>query len=655
MSSEAASSPVLLRSEASAVTVPGAISMRAYWRLFFFVLFLAALYFPALSAWLLPEEHDINQYFSPGYRLPKFNRFMALALYALSVDLIWGYTGLLSLGQGLYFGIGGYLVGYSLLLQKAALNEDKPRFIFDPTTELPPFMFQNRLTEVPSWISPLIDIWLALGLAVLLPMVIAAAFGYVVFQRKIKGVYFSLITQAVVYAMYLLVTNQMPYTGGEGGLYNLAPMELAGRDFKAALPMYLLITTIVVVFALACYALVHSKMGKLLTAIRDNEFRVMALGYNTAMYKTFIYALAGFMAGLAGFLFVASNRTAGPTFFSPIESIEIVIFVAVGGRGTLVGPILGAILVSEGKDIINEKFRDYWPIILGGIFIGVVLFLPEGIVGGVPRLFNFIRTWFYRRPGLTSRWNALRVGIGLMYWGIVLLAVGVSLRVIISFIKTPDGDAGDPATEEVTRSVLEWVLYGFGNGLTWSLLTGTLIFGSIMTVVGQCLCWLGPLETPKRTFVYVSIFCLLAFVVGGYLLLGTPLVDLRRLFGLGGFADADNNAVLGPIALALAAAAVLSWLFFALYMRGLALLHQNETTAKSVWRFILLLAIFVAANVFLNSVSDSIWKVPDHPLFGRLLMASSLAYITAMLALTVWFLRLLYQTHEDINRPTAVG
>ena len=384
MTSQTAPAPSHVVSETPVdLLVPRAATRGAYWRLALFVLFLAALFLPGF-------------YMDPGFRLPKFNRFMALALYALSVDLIWGYTGLLSLGQGLYFGIGGYLVGYSLILQKAALEEGNPRYAFGPDMALPPFMFQNRLTEVPTWIAPLIDIWTAVGLAVLLPMMIAAAFGWVVFQRRIKGVYFSLITQAVVLAVFHLVTNQMPYTGGEGGLYNLAIMELFGQEFKP-FPMYLLITGVVVFFALICYALMNSKMGKILTAIRDNEFRVMALGYNTAMYKTFIFALAGLMAGLAGALFVAANRTAGPTFFSIGESIEVVIFVAVGGRGTLAGAIPGALLVSEGKDLINEKFRDIWPIILGSLFVSVVLFLPEGILGGIPRLFKFLRLWFYRR------------------------------------------------------------------------------------------------------------------------------------------------------------------------------------------------------------------------------------------------------------------
>ncbi len=151
MTSQTAPAPSHVVSETPVdLLVPRAATRGAYWRLALFVLFLAALFLPGF-------------YMDPGFRLPKFNRFMALALYALSVDLIWGYTGLLSLGQGLYFGIGGYLVGYSLILQKAALEEGNPRYAFGPDMALPPFMFQNRLTEVPTWIAPLIDIWTAVG------------------------------------------------------------------------------------------------------------------------------------------------------------------------------------------------------------------------------------------------------------------------------------------------------------------------------------------------------------------------------------------------------------------------------------------------------------------------------------------------------------
>jgi urea transport system permease protein len=623
MSSQAASVLAPARSETPLeVETPRISNRRAYWRLACFLLFVAALFLPGF-------------YMDPGYRLPKFNRFMALALYALSVDLIWGYTGLLSLGQGLYFGIGGYIVGYSLILQKAALEEDKPRYLASPDMALPPFMFQNRLEEVPTWIAPLIDIWLAIALALLIPMVIAALFGWVVFQRRIKGVYFSLITQAVVLSMFHLVTNQMPYTGGEGGLYNLATLELFGFDFlkPSPIPMYLLTTGFVAFFALACYALMHSKMGKVLTAIRDNEFRVMALGYNTAMYKTFIFTLAGLMAGLAGALFVAGNRTAGPTFFSIGESIEVVILVAVGGRGTLAGPILGALLVSEGKDFINEKFRDIWPIILGGMFMSVVLFMPEGILGGIPRFFKFLRIWFYRRPGLTKNWNTVRVGVGLMYWGIVLTGLAVALRIIIG-ITTTSGDADSAAEPQLFVGVVGSILY-------WLIMAG-----SLMALVGQCICWVAPPEIRGKKFVFGSVVSLGIFVLLGLVAIPVPLAELRSVFALRGFGDS------GPILIGLlVCAATVSYLLFTLFLRGVALFYQNETLARSASRFCVLFALFLACTVLLNTLSASVWSVADYPITGRLLFLLRLTYIAMALVVPLWFLRLLYQTHEGINRP----
>src|SRR5262249_40550063 len=152
------------------------------------------------------------------------------------------------------------------------------------------------------------------------------------------------------------------------------------------------------------------------------------------MFKTFVFAFSGLMAGLAGALFVAANQTASPTFFSINDSIEVVIFVAVGGRGTFVGAILGALLVNWGKDYINAVSGTRWPIVLGALFVAVVLFLPEGVVGGVPRFFKFLRIWFYRRPDLSKRWNAVRVGIGLIYWGLLCAALATVIPAVLYLV-----------------------------------------------------------------------------------------------------------------------------------------------------------------------------------------------------------------------------
>jgi urea transport system permease protein len=337
------------------------------------------------------------------FRLNQFARFAALALFALSVDLIWGYTGLLSLGQGLFFGLGAYVIGYSLILQAAALNAGRP-LTFGPHMAMPDFMMQCRLPGGPIWIGPLINIWLALAVAILLPTITAMLFGWLIFARRIKGVYFSLLTQALVFAVYILVFDQRPYTGGVDGLTGLTRLKLFGYTFKGSFVLYFLIAGIVIVCFLGLTALMASKFGRVLTAIRDSENRVLALGYNTAAYKTFAFTLAGALAGLAGALYVAANRSAGPQFFSITDSIEVVIFVAVGGRGTLSGPLLGTFLVNLAKTYANEApaTRDYWPVLLGALFIGVVIFMPEGLVG-----------WLHLQADRIARRRAVRQASGL--------------------------------------------------------------------------------------------------------------------------------------------------------------------------------------------------------------------------------------------------
>ena len=250
--------------------------------------------------------------FAPGYFfaddrywLELFTRYMALALFALSVDLIWGYTGLMSLGQGLFFGMGVYAVGYSLMFQKACLDADMPLV---QQANMPRYPL---LSSLPDWTGYLVHIWFAISLAVAIPVVFGAVFGYFTFLRRIKGVYFSLITQALLLAFFTLTDNNLPITGGRVGMPYLPRLKLFGHEFQMV-GQYFLTVGILCVCFLVSLAMMRSKFGKVLTAIRDSEYRVLALGYNTAMYKTFIFAYAAGMAGIAGALYVASLRTAGP-------------------------------------------------------------------------------------------------------------------------------------------------------------------------------------------------------------------------------------------------------------------------------------------------------------------------------------------------------
>ena len=355
------------------------------------MLFLAALFLPGVL--YADDEFNLNLY----------TRYMAYALFAMSVDLVWGYTGLLSLGQGVFFGLGAYALGYSLILQGAEKRG----------LDMPDFMIQCRLEAIPAWIAALHDNWVGILVGLVLPTLVAIALGTIMFQRKIKGVYFSLFTQAVLMAFFVFINNQRPYTGGVDGLTSLSRFSMFGYEFVGSYELFFLVTGILVACFIALSILLEGKFGKVLTAIRDNEFRVMALGYNTAMYKAFAYAIAGFLAGMAGVLHTAANRSAGPQFFGIAFSIEIVIWVAVGGRGTLIGAILGTLIVNVARTYLNdnqtglsavlktsfdtvagwmgssEKFTEpakLWPIWLGSLFIVVVLFLPDGILGFLNRI-----------------------------------------------------------------------------------------------------------------------------------------------------------------------------------------------------------------------------------------------------------------------------
>jgi urea transport system permease protein len=395
-----------------------------------------------------------------AFQLGVLSKYLALAILALSVDLVWGYTGLLSLGQGLFFGLGAYCVAYSLALQEAAANLSDTLGKTIPPGRVPPdFMeYTGPAPNDPNyvvppaleWVEPLGNIWVALAAAVLLPMLVALVFGLFAFRPRlrsrgalvgtflllaaaflgpllylwrgplsahpvvavalvflglallvgglastgfrIEGVYFALITQAILLAVFTLVRNQQRVTGGVVGIKTIADFQIFGLTFafskkhiEQLYHLYYLVAGVLTVVLILCVLLVRTKFGKILTAIRDNENRIQALGYNTALYKTFIFTLAGGVAGLAGAMYVPANGLADPDYLSIVFSIEAVIWVAVGGRGTLLGPIVGAVLVGWANTYISSAFPKYWTIALGALFLLVVVFLPRGLVGKAGR------------------------------------------------------------------------------------------------------------------------------------------------------------------------------------------------------------------------------------------------------------------------------
>jgi urea transport system permease protein len=303
-----------------------------------------------------------------------WGKYLCYAILAISVDLLWGYTGLLSLGQALFFALGGYMHGMYLMRMIGDLGEHhKP---------IPDFLVFLGWTELPSFWEPFSSFPFALIMVFLLPGIVAAIFGYLAFRSRIKGVYFSILTQALTYAGALIFFRNNTLMGGNNGF----------TDFKFILGYSLLdpvtqralfvITAITLLLIYAgCRWLSGTKFGLVQRAVRDGENRVLFSGYASASYKLFVFVIAALIAAVGGALYVPQVGIINPEEMNPTASLEAVVWVAVGGRGTLLGPILGAISINALKSWATVgRTSDYWLIILGGVFILVVLFLPGGLV-----------------------------------------------------------------------------------------------------------------------------------------------------------------------------------------------------------------------------------------------------------------------------------
>ncbi len=323
----------------------------------------------------LPEESPFHV---STYAITLLGKIMCYALVAVAMDLIWGYGGILSLGHGLFFALGGYAFGMYLMRQ-----------IGHDAAELPAFMVFLDWKELPwFWLGSDSFGWAAV-LVMALPALVAFVFGYFAFRSRIKGVYFSIITQALTYAAMLLFFRNETGFGGNNGF----------TDFKRVLGYGITAPeTRLVLFGLTALALaatlvfaawlVKSKFGRVLTAIRDAESRVMFIGYNPLWYKLGIWVVSAVLCGIAGALYVPQVGIINPSEMSPGNSIEIAIWVAVGGRGTLIGPIIGAFVVNLAKSWFTVSFPEYWLFFLGLLFIVVTLMLPQGLVGLWKKLMN---------------------------------------------------------------------------------------------------------------------------------------------------------------------------------------------------------------------------------------------------------------------------
>jgi len=312
----------------------------------------------------------------PTYLVALFGKYICYALLALSIDLIWGYCGILSLGHGAFFALGGYAMGMYLMRQIGT------RGVYaDPI--LPDFMVFLNWKELPLYWYGFQHFPYALLMIVAVPGALAFVFGWFAFRSRVTGVYLSIITQALTYALMLGFFRNNFGFGGNNGLTDFK--DLLGFNVQAETTRNVLFSISCVALMLGflvCRAIVTSKFGKVLIAIRDAEARTRFLGYRVESYKLFVFTLSACMAGIAGALYVPQVGIINPSEFAPGNSIEAVIWVAVGGRGTLTGAALGAVLVNYGKTYFTSGvLAPYWLFMLGGLFIGVTLLLPRGVIG----------------------------------------------------------------------------------------------------------------------------------------------------------------------------------------------------------------------------------------------------------------------------------
>jgi urea transport system permease protein len=345
------------------------------WTAFVIALLVVCAVAPALN--LLVTK--VSVFHMSDYAVALVGKIMCYAICALAMDLIWGYTGILSLGHGVFFALGGYAMGMYLMRQIGLEGNYK--------SSLPDFMVFLDWKTLP-WHWTFSDSFLAtLFLVLAVPGLVAFVFGYFAFRSRIKGVYFSIITQAMTFAAMLLFFRNETGLGGNNGFTDFKRiLNIPIATHSMRMTLFVLTGVTLLGFFLLARWLVNSKFGRVLQAVRDAETRVMFSGYNPIGYKLTIWTISAMMCGVAGALYVPQVGIINPSEMSPANSIEIAIWAAVGGRATLIGPIIGAFAVNGAKSWLTVAYPEYWLYFLGALFIGVTLFLPHGIVGLIRKL-----------------------------------------------------------------------------------------------------------------------------------------------------------------------------------------------------------------------------------------------------------------------------
>ncbi|WP_009962891.1 urea ABC transporter permease subunit UrtC [Verrucomicrobium spinosum] len=327
--------------------------------------------FVALIAIILPLA-------LPIFRLNLVGKYLSYGFVAIGLVLLWGRCGILSLGQGVFFGLGGYCMAMFLKLEAS----DPVSTSIQTTPGIPDFMDWNQITQLPWFWEPFKSFTFASCAVFLLPGLIAFIIGWAMFRRRVGGVYFAIITQAIALILSLGIDGNQGFTGGRNGITDLK--TLLGWDIRttgAQYTLYFLCVFLLLASALLAKYIINTRFGRVLMAMRDREDRVRFSGYDVAMCRTFVFALAAMLSGLGGALFVLQVGFMSPSLVGIIPSIEMVIFTAVGGRLSVIGAILGCLIVNFGKTAFSEAYPDAWLYLMGGTFIAVVMFFPDGLAG----------------------------------------------------------------------------------------------------------------------------------------------------------------------------------------------------------------------------------------------------------------------------------
>lgn len=301
-------------------------------------------------------------------------KYLAFAFVAVGVVLAWGYCGILSLGQGIFFGIGGYAMAMFLKIEASA-------------PELPDFMVWSSVEHLPGWWQPFTSLPLTIAAILVVPVLVAFPFAYAIFKKRVSGVYFAIVTLALALTLTVMIIGQQGETGGANGITDfksLLGLDIIGDASKRSI--YLVEVGLLLLVMAAAAWLLHTRFGKILVAVRDREDRVRFSGYDTAMIKAFVFSVAAVLSSIGGALFTLQVGLITPSLIGTVASVEMVIYAAVGGRLSVPGAVVGALVVGFLKSFLSEQFPESWLFFLGGMFIFVVAFLPNGLAGAMQRL-----------------------------------------------------------------------------------------------------------------------------------------------------------------------------------------------------------------------------------------------------------------------------